>query len=275
MRLSPPSDAEAQEALRLLRQRARRLLLLLRLDDASDVHALLKAARAELDRLGHPEYNRWSSGRRGARVTRLQSIQPDSILVIGCGEPFNPASVPDRARAMQRRADATAVTREREGFAREREALSRLQRELPAELDLVPPPPPLVPEALPRITHGGRLLTDLEVQRFKHVQQAAVAEAVAATRGTHRTDVLPYSSPKPFVPKLAWVGSHSGRWRTDDVRRAQMADTKREGTGAKAEVLSRAACSSRATRAGRLGAGSLKSEQGCPTRSEGWTPARG
>ena len=212
----------------------------LRLDDATDVHALLKAARAELDRLGHPEYKPveiWTPA--GARVTRLQAIQPDSILVVGCGEPFNPASVPDRARAMQRRADATAVTREREGFAREREALSRLQRELPAELDLVPPPPPLVPEAPPRITHGGRLLTDLEVQRFKHVQQAAVAEAVAATRGTHRTDVLPYSSPKPFVPKLAWVGSHSGRWRTDDVRRAQMADTKREGTGAKAEVLSR------------------------------------
>ena len=62
-----------------------------------------------------------------------------------------------------------------------------------------------------RLGEKKRLLTDLEVQRFKHVQQAAVAEAVAATRGTHRTDVLPYSSPKPFVPKLAWVGSHSGR----------------------------------------------------------------
>ena len=124
-----------------------------------------------------------------------------------------------------------------------------------------------MPEAPPRITHGDAY-TDLEVQRFKHVQQAAVAEAMAATRSTHRTDVLPYSSPKPFVPKLAWVGSHSGRWRTDDVRRAQMADTKREGTGAKSRC-SRGACSGRATR-WQTGSWLCSSEsRSCPTQRVG------
>ena len=81
--------------------------LLLAIDSAHDVGALLTLARAALEvtntrREGglFPMVCFQPDGVVLPKVTRMRAVAPGSVLILGCGEPFDAASVPARARRM-------------------------------------------------------------------------------------------------------------------------------------------------------------------------------
>ena len=77
--------------------------LLLALDGLSDVASLLEAATSALRRGGikvEPKIVYTPDGVIIAKAARVSEIRPNSVLVLSCGEPFDPKSVPERARRM-------------------------------------------------------------------------------------------------------------------------------------------------------------------------------
>ena len=78
--------------------------LLLSLDGLYDVAELLEAATSALRRGGMPDIDPkvafTPDGAVVSKATKARDILPNSVLILSCGEAFDAATVPERARRM-------------------------------------------------------------------------------------------------------------------------------------------------------------------------------
>ena len=86
--------------------------LLLALDSVEDVGALLAVANGALKRGGiidaEPKVVYTPDGTVIAKASRVTDLRPNCVLILSCGEPFDAASVPERAKHMHKVAQAEA-----------------------------------------------------------------------------------------------------------------------------------------------------------------------
>jgi hypothetical protein len=77
--------------------------LLLALNGLDDIASLLRAAAGALRRGGvdaEPTVAFTPEGGVISKAARVSELRPNCCLILGCGEPFDSASVPERARHM-------------------------------------------------------------------------------------------------------------------------------------------------------------------------------
>ena len=77
--------------------------LLLALDGLEDVAALVASAAGALRRAGvdaEPKVVFTPDGAVVSKASRVKDLRPNCVLILSCGEPFDAASVPERARRM-------------------------------------------------------------------------------------------------------------------------------------------------------------------------------
>ena len=90
--------------------------LLLALNGLDDVSSLLAAAQGAFRRGNvdaDPTVVFTPDGVVISKATRVSELRPNAMLILSCGGPFDPQSVPERARRMQDTRNWAPVSRER------------------------------------------------------------------------------------------------------------------------------------------------------------------